>query len=122
MPRYFQQKPVDESPLEELRLGRSPLNLDDPAGVAGFLFCFFPKLKTVHGQWRPAEILDPDFLGNDPNWSEEEVQEIIAEAECRDAWHWVVETVLPEFRQIRKGERKAYDHTRRGEAALDISV
>ncbi|KAI1786374.1 hypothetical protein LXA43DRAFT_1110108 [Ganoderma leucocontextum] len=108
-PKHFQRKPLDDSenPLEELRLGRSPIR--DPAAVAGFLSCFFPKLKTVHGQWRPMELLDPEFLDGDPHldWSEEEVREIIAEAEWEAAWHWAVETVLPEIRQIRKGERKA---------------
>ncbi len=97
-----------QTALEELKLGRSPIS--NPAAVAGFLSCFFPNLKYINGDWRSAEVLaDEEVL-----FSEEETQEIIAEAECRVAWRSVVDNILPEIARARKHERNA--HARDGGA------
>ncbi len=110
--KYFKAEPVlDESPLEELRLGRSPIG--DAVAVAGFLSCVFPNLTEICGHWRSIqELLD--------QWSEGEFREIIAEAECRAAWHWVVDSALPEFRQIRDSERNQYRRASVDEATSDV--
>ncbi|KAM5534995.1 hypothetical protein V8D89_011368 [Ganoderma adspersum] len=104
-PKHFKLKPrtliKHHSMLEELKLGRSAIG--NPATVAGFLSCYFPKVKYIRGDWRRAEILgDEEIL-----FSEEETREIIAEAECAAAWRRVVDKILPEMGQIRNNERKA---------------
>ncbi|PIL28765.1 hypothetical protein GSI_08809 [Ganoderma sinense ZZ0214-1] len=117
-PGSFEQKPLHESPLEELRLGRSAVNIDDPVVVAGFLFRLFPRLKKIHGQWRPLDILDPEIVGVELDLPAQEIREITAESEHRTVWHWVAAVALPEFRNVLKSERKASQGARAGEASL----
>ena len=102
-PKHFQRRPLSESQtrLVELKLGRS--SISNPAAVAGFLSCYFPNVKYIHGDWRPASVLEQD---DGVFYSEEETREIIAEVECRAAWYKVVDNILPEIARIREHERR----------------
>lgn len=111
-PKHYKLKPrtliKHHSMLEELKLGRSAIG--NPAAVAVFLSCYFPKVKYIRGDWRRAEILgDEEIL-----FSEEETREILEEAEWGAAWRRVVNNILPEMGQIRNNERKARRAAKRG--------